>query len=84
MLLQISFLHFRNVSLLNTLTQLTVKSDVLSYRVETCTEHQVRTYILADVKGVGYSVASSQATCSVSLLFRHTLYDIGGMAAAPS
>jgi len=29
MLLRISFLHFRNASLLHTLTQLTVKSDVL-------------------------------------------------------
>jgi len=51
-LLEISFLHFRNPSLLHTLTQLAVRSDVLMLSSWNCTDHQMRMYVSAGVWGV--------------------------------
>jgi hypothetical protein len=50
-LLEISFLHFHNVSLLQTHNSLSSQT-CYSYRVENCTEHQVGMYVLAGVGGV--------------------------------
>ena len=74
MLLKILFLHFRNMSLLHTLTKLADKSDMLklsSWNLHWTSSSNVR---LGWCLRRGYSVASFRATCSVSLLFRHTSY----------
>jgi hypothetical protein len=47
-----SFLHFRNASVQHTHTLLAVKCDVLKYRAENSTEHQVGMYVTAGVWGV--------------------------------
>jgi hypothetical protein len=73
-MLQISFLHFRNPSLLHTLTQLAVNSDVLylsSWNLHWTSSRNVR---LVWCLRCGHSVASCWATCSVSLHFRPTVY----------
>ena len=73
-LVEVSFLHFRNASLLHTLTQLAVKSDVLklsSWNLHWTSSRIVR---LVWCRRRGYSIASYRATRSVSLLFRHTSY----------
>jgi len=73
-LLEISFLHFRNTSLLHTLTQLAVKSDVLmllSWNFHWSSSNNV---CLGWCLMCGYSIASCWATHSVSLLSWCTTY----------
>ena len=73
-MLKISFLQFRNASLLHTLTQLTFKTDVLMLLSWNLHLTSIRNVRLGWCWRRGYSIASSRATCSVSLLFRHSLY----------
>jgi len=75
-LLEISFLHFRNASLLHTLTQLAVKSDVLMLAIWNLHWSSSKNVCLGWCLRCGYSVASCRATHSVSLLFWRTTYMI--------
>ena len=75
-LLDISFLHFRNPSLLHILTQLAAKSDmlmILSWKLHWSSSKKV---CLGWCLSCGYSVASCRATHSVSLLSWRTTYYI--------
>jgi len=65
-LLEFSFFHFRNTSLVHTLTQL-----LSSWNLHWTSSRNV---CLGWCQRRGYSVASCRATCSVSLLFRSALY----------
>ena len=67
-LLGISFLHFRDVSLLHENTQFAIKSDVLMLTSWNSHWSASKNVCLGWCLGCGYSVASFRATHSVSLL----------------
>jgi len=73
-LLEISFLHFRNSSLLHTLTQLAVKSDMLMLSSWHLHWSSSKNVYLGWCLRCGYSVASCRATHSGSLLSWLTTY----------
>jgi len=73
-LLEISFLHFRIASLLHTLTQLAVKSDVLVLSSWNLHWSSSKNVCLGWCLRCGYSFASCRATHSVSLLSWRTTY----------
>jgi len=75
-LLEISFLHFCNASLLHTLTQLTVKSDMLKLLSWNLHWSSSKNVCLGWCPRCGYSIASCRATHSVSLLSWRTVYMI--------
>jgi len=73
-LLEISFLHFRNASLLYTLTQLAVNSDVLKLSSWNLHWSSSENICIGWCLRCGYSIANCWATHSVFLLSWRTTY----------